>query len=50
MELLGDLGQIEFVSVRLEMKLILKHDRGTVCAECAIGSEIVLGAPDGTSR
>jgi hypothetical protein len=33
----GDLGQIEFVSVHLEIELILKQDWGTVCVECAIG-------------
>jgi hypothetical protein len=40
MEPLGDLGQIEacFGLFRL-----LTQDRGTVCAQCAIGSKIVLG-------
>jgi hypothetical protein len=50
MELLGDLGQIEVVLVRLEIALILMQDRGMVCAEHAIGSEIIFGALDGTSR
>jgi hypothetical protein len=34
--------------VRLAVVLILMQDRCTVCAECTIGSEIVLDAPDGT--
>jgi hypothetical protein len=39
-----------FISVCLEIVLIFMEDRGTVFAELAIGSEIILGAPDGTSR
>ena len=38
------------VSVYLEIVLSLTQDRCTVCATCAIGSEIVLDAPDGTPR
>jgi hypothetical protein len=34
-------------SFRLEIVLILMQDRCTICAECTIGSEIVLDAPDG---
>jgi hypothetical protein len=30
--------------------LVLTQDRCTVCAECSIGSEIDLDAPDGTPR
>jgi hypothetical protein len=30
--------------------LILTQDRCKVCAECTIGSKIVLDAPDGTPR
>jgi hypothetical protein len=37
-------------SVRLEIVLILTQDRCTVCAERTTGSEIILGAPDGTPR
>ena len=48
MELLGDVGQVESRSVRLEMVLELVQDRCTVCAEHTIGSEIILDAPDGT--
>ena len=36
------------VSVHLETVLASVQDRWTVCAECTIGSEIVLDAPDGT--
>jgi hypothetical protein len=36
------------ISVRLEIVLILRQDRCTVCAQHNIGSEIVLDAPDGT--
>ena len=36
------------VSVRLETVLVSVQDRCTVCAKCAIGSEIILDAPDGT--
>jgi hypothetical protein len=38
------------VLVHLEIVLILTQDRCKVCAERSIGSEIVLDAPDGTSR
>ena len=50
MELLGDMGQVESRSVRLEMVFVLVQDRCTVYAEHTIGSEIVLDAPDGTPR
>jgi hypothetical protein len=36
--------------VRLEIVLILMQDRCTVCVERTMGSEILLDAPDGTSR
>ena len=48
MELLGDVGQVESHSVRLEMVLVLVQDSCTVCAKRTIGSDIVL--PDGTPR
>ena len=35
-------------SVCLEIVLILMQDRCMVCVECAIGSDIVWDAPDGT--
>ena len=50
MELLGDMGRVESRSIRLEMVFVLVQDRCTVCAECTIGSEIILDAPDGTPR
>jgi hypothetical protein len=50
MLLLGDKAQMEprfgpFVAV-----LVSVQDRCTVCAKCFIASEIILDAPDGTSR
>jgi hypothetical protein len=39
-----------FVSVRLEMVLVLVQDRCTVCASSIIGSKIILDTPDGTPR
>jgi hypothetical protein len=38
------------VSVHLETLLVLVQDRCTVCVKCAIGSVIVLDAPDVTPR
>jgi hypothetical protein len=38
------------VSFCLEIRLTLTHDRCTLCAECTIGLEIILDAPDGTPR
>jgi hypothetical protein len=35
----------KLVLVHLETVLIFMQDRCTVCAECTIGSEIVLDAP-----
>ena len=40
----------KLVLVCLEIILIMTPDRCTVCAERTIGSEIVLGAPNGTPR
>ena len=50
MVLLGDEAQVEARLGRLEIVLLLTHDRCTVYAEHTIGSEIVLDAPDGTPR
>ena len=50
MELLGDVGHVESRFGRLETVLVSAQDRCTVCAECTIGSEIILDAPDGTPR
>jgi hypothetical protein len=38
-----------FVSVYLEIVLLLMQDRCTVCAKHTIGFEIILDAPDGTT-
>jgi hypothetical protein len=40
----------KLILVYLEIELISMQDRCTVCAESVIGSEIVLGTPDGTPR
>jgi hypothetical protein len=37
----------KLILVRLEIVLINTQDRCIVCAECAIGSEIILGTTDG---
>jgi hypothetical protein len=50
MVLLGDVGQVELVLVRLEIVLISVQDRCMVCVECITGMEIILGTLDGTPR
>ena len=40
----------KLIFVCLEIVLILTQDRCTVCVKHAIGSEVILGAPDGTPR
>ena len=40
----------KLVLVHLEIVLISMQDRCKVCAEHAIGSEVILGALDGTPR
>jgi hypothetical protein len=40
----------KFISVRLEIVLILTQDRCTVCAELTIGIEIILDAPNGSPK
>jgi hypothetical protein len=49
MDPLGDMGQMEahFGPFGDSINLLT---RVTVCAECAIGLEIISGAPDGTPR
>jgi hypothetical protein len=42
--------KLNLVSVRLEIVLILMQGRCAVCAKRAIGSEIILNAPDGSPR
>jgi hypothetical protein len=49
MVLRGDEALVKLISVRLEIVLILTHDRCTVCAEHTIGSKTVLDAPNGTT-
>ena len=39
----------KLISIRLEIVLILTHDRCMVCVERNIGSEIILDAHDGTT-
>jgi hypothetical protein len=50
MELQGDVGHVNLVSVRLETVLVSVQDRCKVCAEHTIGSEIIMDPPDGTPR
>jgi len=49
MELLGDMGHVESLFY-LETMLASVQARCKVYARCTIGSEIVLDAPDGTTR
>jgi hypothetical protein len=46
MELLGDVGQMEDHFSVFRDDVNLNTDRCTVCAKHAIGSKIILGAPD----
>jgi hypothetical protein len=48
MELLDDVGYLEFVLVCLEMVLVSVQDRCTVCAKRNMGLEIILDTFDGT--
>jgi hypothetical protein len=50
MELLGNVGRVNLVLVRLETVLVLVLDRCIVCAKRTIGLEIALDTPDGTPR
>ena len=38
----------KLISVHFEIVLISTQDRSTICADGAIVSEVLLGAPDGT--
>ena len=40
-ELLGDVGHVDLILVRLETTLMSVHDGCTVCAKRTIGSEII---------
>jgi hypothetical protein len=50
MELLDEWVKWNLVSVRFEIVLLSVQYRCTVCAECTIGSEIILDASDDTPR
>jgi hypothetical protein len=50
MELLGDMGMSNLISVHLGTVLVSMQDRCTVCAKRTISSEIVLDATDGPHR
>ena len=43
-ELLGDVGLVKLVSVRLDIVLVSVQDRCTVCAKCTIGLDIIFNA------
>ena len=50
MELLSDMGHLESRFFLFETVLVSVQDRCMVCARRTIGSEIILDAPDGTTR
>jgi hypothetical protein len=50
MELLDEVYQWNLASVQLEIVLVSVQDSCMVCAQCTIGSEIVVEVPDGTPR
>jgi hypothetical protein len=50
MQLLGEWVMWNLISVHLEIVLVSMQYRSMVCAECTIGSEIILDAPDDTPR
>jgi hypothetical protein len=50
LELLGDVDQVESHFAPLEIVLESVQDRCTVCAKHTIALEILLDAPDGTTR
>ena len=50
MVLRGDEAQVEARFGPFRDSANLDVGRCTVCAECTIGSEIILDAPDGTPR
>jgi hypothetical protein len=47
---LGDEAQVEGLSIRLEIVLILMQDWCSVCSEPTIRSKIILDAPNGSPR
>jgi hypothetical protein len=42
--------KLKLVSVHLEIVLISTQNRCEVCAECTIGSKVILGATNGTPK
>jgi hypothetical protein len=50
MELLGEWVMWNLVLVRLKTVLLSVQYRCTICVECTIDSEIILDAPDDTSK
>jgi hypothetical protein len=50
MELLDEVYHMESRSVQLEIVLVSVQDSCMVCAQCTIGSEIVVEVPNGTPR
>jgi hypothetical protein len=50
MELLGDVGQMEALFSLFRDSVNLEQDRYMVCAERAMGLQIILGTPDRTHR
>jgi hypothetical protein len=50
MELLGDVGHVKLVLVRLEIVLTLTQDMCIDCTEHTRDSKIILDAPNGTPR
>jgi hypothetical protein len=50
MVLLGDKAQVEGLSVRLKIVLILMQDKCMVCVLHSTGSKIILDAPNGIPR
>ena len=41
---------LNLASVQLEIVLVTVKDSCMVCAQCTIGSEIIVEVPDGTPR
>jgi hypothetical protein len=50
MEVLDEWVMWNLILLHLETVLVLVQYRCTVCAQCAIGSKIVLDAPDDNPR
>jgi hypothetical protein len=50
MEVLGDEARVEALFCSFGDSANLHVESSTVCAECNIGSEIILDAPNGTPK